>query len=103
MTSVTFARRMFAVAGVYGIIVLAPHYFMEQQIARTHAPINHPEFFYGFTGVALASLGSSIVMVGMPSVSPVKAPSEPGRAPNFLIGSLHISAMRLAMLPPGPS
>jgi len=53
VTSVKFARRVFAVAAIYGIIVLAPHYFMEQQIA-THAPVNHPEFFYGFTGVALA-------------------------------------------------
>ena len=48
-----FARWVFLIAGIYGIVVLAPHYFMESQVAA-HAPVNHPEFFYGFTGVALA-------------------------------------------------
>lgn len=50
-----FARRVFLIAGIYGLLVLPPHYFLEGQIGRDHPPaITHAEFFYGFTGVALA-------------------------------------------------
>ena len=50
-----FARYVFTIAGIYGIIVLFPQYFMEEQIGRDFPPpITHPENFYGFIGVALA-------------------------------------------------
>lgn len=50
-----FARRVFTWAGVYGLIVLAPQYFMVARIGRDNPPaITHPEYFYGFIGVALA-------------------------------------------------
>lgn len=50
-----FARRVFHVAGIYGILVLVPQYFMEKQVGRDFPPpITHPEHFYGFIGVALA-------------------------------------------------
>jgi hypothetical protein len=49
------ARWIFAVAGVYGILVIAPLYFAAEQIAQNDPPaITHPEFFYGFVGVTLA-------------------------------------------------
>jgi hypothetical protein len=52
---VTFARRVFRIAAVYGVLVLAPQYFMEERIGRDFPPpITHPEHFYGFVGVALA-------------------------------------------------
>ena len=41
------ARWVFLIAGIYGILVLVPMYF------RT-APDEHPEFFFGFVGIALA-------------------------------------------------
>ena len=51
----TFARRTFLVAAVYGVIVLLPQYFMEAAIGRDYPPpITNPEHFYGFVGVALA-------------------------------------------------
>jgi hypothetical protein len=51
----TFARRVFWWAGIYGLIVLLPQYFMEGRINRDFPPpITHPEHFYGFVGVALA-------------------------------------------------
>src|SRR4051812_45632619 len=50
-----FARRVFRIAGIYGLIVLAPLYFMEARIGRDQPPaITHPEYFYGFLGVGVA-------------------------------------------------
>lgn len=50
-----FAKAVFTVAGVYGVLVLVPQYFMEARIGRDFPPaITHPEHFYGFIGVALA-------------------------------------------------
>lgn len=50
-----FARWTFLIAGVYGLLALVPMYFMESQIGvDTPPPITHPEYFYGFIGVAVA-------------------------------------------------
>ncbi len=55
LTQHTFAKRVFLVAGIYGLAVLLPQYFMEGQNGRDFPPpINHPEYFYGFIGVAVA-------------------------------------------------
>ena len=50
-----FAKIVFLVAGVYGIVAIAPMYFMEQQLVDNSQKVfNHPEFFYGFLGVTLS-------------------------------------------------
>lgn len=50
-----FARRVFTVAWIYGFVALLPMYFMEQRVMdRMPPPLGHPEFYYGFVGVALA-------------------------------------------------
>jgi len=50
-----FASWVFRIAGTYGVISIAPLYFMEQTISRQDPPlITHPMFFYGFVGVTLA-------------------------------------------------
>lgn len=50
-----FARIVFLVAGIYGLIVLLPLYFMEAQTGRDYPPpITHPEYYYGFIGVGVA-------------------------------------------------
>ena len=50
-----FARRVFFWSGVYGIVVLAPQYLIEQGFGRSQvAEITRPEHFYGFVGIALA-------------------------------------------------
>jgi hypothetical protein len=50
-----FARRVFTVAGTYGLIVLVPQYFLAARIGRDTPPvITHQEYFYGFIGVAVA-------------------------------------------------
>jgi len=48
-------RVVFLVAGIYGLLVLVPQFFLEQKIGvDTPPPITHPEFFYGFICVAVA-------------------------------------------------
>ena len=49
-----FARRVFLAAGIYGVLVLTPLYFLEKQIGeQMPPPITHPDYFYGFVGLAL--------------------------------------------------
>jgi hypothetical protein len=51
-TGATFAKRVFLVAGIIGLLTLVPQYFMEGRIGRDFPPgITHPEHFYGFVGV----------------------------------------------------
>jgi hypothetical protein len=50
-----FAKWVFWVAGIYGIAVVLPLYLLENRMSRDfRPPITHPEFYYGFVGVALA-------------------------------------------------
>jgi|SRR5579862_1810372 len=50
-----FARAVYLVAGIYGLIAVAPGYFLEARIGRDQPPaITHPEYFYGFLGVTIA-------------------------------------------------
>lgn len=50
-----FAKRVFFLSGIYGILVLTPLFFMEARVGRDFPPpITHPEYFYGFLAVALA-------------------------------------------------
>ncbi len=52
---ILFARRVFRVAAIYGFLVLLPQYFLEGKTGRDFPPaITHPEYYYGFIGVALA-------------------------------------------------
>ena len=49
-----FAKWVFLLAGVSGILVILPLY-LEDRFFRDYPPaINRPEFYYGFTGVCLA-------------------------------------------------
>lgn len=49
------ARIVFIAAGVWGIAVLTPFYWLFDVTGRHyHAPADYPQFFYGFLSVALA-------------------------------------------------
>jgi hypothetical protein len=49
------AKIVFRVAGIWGLLVLTPLYFMFDLIGRSDPPpITHPGFFYGFVGIGLA-------------------------------------------------
>ena len=50
-----FAKIVFWLAGIWGLLVITPLYFMFDLIGRKDPPpITHPAFFYGFVGLALA-------------------------------------------------
>jgi len=50
-----FAKTVFLIAGIWGILVITPLYFMFNVISRNDPPpITHPGFFYGFASAALA-------------------------------------------------
>jgi hypothetical protein len=49
-----FARWVFLLAGISGVIVVAPPYFLERWAGEFDPPpVNHPEYYYGFVGVVL--------------------------------------------------
>ena len=49
-----FARIIYTIAAIYGILVLAPLYFLIQRVGTDTPPaVTHPEFYYGFVGITL--------------------------------------------------
>ncbi|HEY8563489.1 MAG TPA: hypothetical protein VIL74_24130 [Pyrinomonadaceae bacterium] len=50
-----FAKYTFYAAGIYGLLVLLPQFFLLEKTGRDYPPaITHPEYFYGFASVAAA-------------------------------------------------
>jgi hypothetical protein len=50
-----FAKWTYFIAGVYGLIILIPQYLLETKNGIDYPPpINHPEYYYGFVGVAIS-------------------------------------------------
>ncbi len=50
-----FAKYLFYVAAVWGILVITPLFFIFDKIGQQDPPpVTHPLFYYGFAGVALA-------------------------------------------------
>lgn len=51
----TFAKWTFRGAGISGLLILLPQYFLEEENGERNPPgITHPEYYYGFLGVAVA-------------------------------------------------
>ena len=50
-----FARIVFVAAGVWGIVILTPLYFLFDAIGRLYSsPINYPQGYYGFLAITMA-------------------------------------------------
>lgn len=50
-----FAKIVFWIAGIWGLLIITPLYFMYDLIGRQDPPpLTHPGFYYGFAGTALA-------------------------------------------------
>jgi hypothetical protein len=50
----TFAKWAFRIAGIYGVLLIAPMYLLEPVFKAQGQPLTHPEHFYGFVGITLA-------------------------------------------------
>ena len=62
-----FAKWIYRVSGIYGLIVLIPQYFLESKNGIDFPPaINHPEYYYGFIGVAVAWQIGFLIISGDP-------------------------------------
>jgi hypothetical protein len=72
-----FAKVIFLIAGVYGLLALLPQYFMEAYNGRNYPPpITHPEYYYGFIGVAVAWQVLFLIMAKDPArFRPVMIPA----------------------------
>lgn len=50
-----FAKWVFLLAGVSGVLLIVPPYFLEAKTGEDcPPPMTHPEYYYGFFGVTLA-------------------------------------------------
>ena len=76
-TSMKFARVAFLIAGVWGIVVLTPLYFLVDLTGRQYAaPADYPQFFYGFLSVAMAWQIAFLVIGSSPArFRPLMIPS----------------------------
>ena len=72
-----FARVVFLIAGVWGIVVLTPLYFLVDLTGRQYAaPTDYPQFFYGFLSVAMAWQIAFLVIGSSPArFRPLMIPS----------------------------
>ena len=51
----TFAKRVFMAAGIWGLLVVPPLFFLYDTVGRQNPPaITHPEYYYGFAAITTA-------------------------------------------------
>ena len=63
-----FAKIVFSCAGIWGILILSPLYFMFDVIGRRDPPpITHPAFYYGFVGAGLSWQVAFLIIATNPS------------------------------------
>ncbi len=72
-----FAKIVFWIAGIWGVLVLTPLYFMFDLIGQKDPPpITHPAFYYGFISVGLAFQIAFIAIARDPvRLRPIMIPS----------------------------
>jgi len=72
-----FAKIVFLLAGIWGVLVLTPLYFLYDRIGvQGPPPITHPCFYYGFVAVALAWQAAFLVIASDPvRLRPVMIPA----------------------------
>ena len=72
-----FAKLVFGIAGAWGLIVIFPLYFLLDSVGRlTPPPVTHPEYYYGFVGVAMAWQLAFLVIASAPDrFRPMMIPS----------------------------
>jgi hypothetical protein len=65
---VKFAKIVFLAAAIWGLLALLPMYFLRERIGQDFPPaITHPEFFYGFVGLAVVWQLAFLVIASDPA------------------------------------
>jgi hypothetical protein len=65
--TVRFARVVFTIAGIWGVLIMTPLYFTFDAIGRAYPPpITHPDLYYGFVGVTLVWQVAFLVIASNP-------------------------------------
>ena len=50
-----FAKIVFLIAGIWGVLVMTSMYFLIDVVGRQYPPpISHPDFYYGFVSITFA-------------------------------------------------
>jgi hypothetical protein len=63
-----FAKVLFWIAAIWGVLVITPLYFLYDTIGRQDPPpITHPGFYYGFAGCGLAWQFAFMVIASDPA------------------------------------
>jgi hypothetical protein len=94
-----FARIVFLVAGLHGLLVIVPLYFLEERIGRElPPPITHPENYYGFIGVTLAWQVLFLIVAGDPAR--YRAMMIPGILEKVLYGIALVVLFAQQRIPP---
>jgi hypothetical protein len=91
--TIKFAQRLFLCAGIYGMVVIVPMFFLEHLIGEYEPPaITHAEFYYGFVCVAFAWQIVYLMMSRDPlRLRPMLIPAIVGKA-GFAISVLALFA-----------
>jgi hypothetical protein len=82
-----FAKWVFLLAGITGVLMVLPPYFFEERFGRDYPPpVNHPELYYGFFGITLAWQFMFLVIASDPvRFRPAMLPSMLEKA-SFAVG-----------------
>jgi hypothetical protein len=49
-----FAKWVFTLGGIWGVLIIAPLFFLEDTLAKASQPFSHPDMYYGFAASTLA-------------------------------------------------
>jgi hypothetical protein len=87
-----FAKWVFTCAGIWGLLVVPPLFFLFDKISRDNPPaITHPEFYYGFAAVTAAWQLAFLVIASDPvrfrPLMPVAVVEKAGWV--FTVGALY--------------
>jgi len=96
--NIKFARIVFTCAGVWGIVVLTPLFFLVDVTGRAYAPpASYPHFFYGFLSVAMAWQIAFLIVGSNPlRFRPLMIPSIVEKVGFVVVAAVLLSKARIS-------
>ncbi len=93
-----FARMVFMLAGIVGILVVVPMFFLEERVGREFPPpVTHPEYYYGFLCVVLSWQVAFLVIATDPGR--YRLMMVPAILEKFLYGIAAVALFRESRIP----